>query len=189
MKKIKEILVALFVALFAMAAGAACHHQYVQALDEPVVTVGEEIAPVQQEARVEEKAVVHKEICETVTAAEQEQENYYDNLELLAICVEAEAGNQSLEGKRMVASVILNRVDDKDFPDTVEGVISQKGQFASYWDGGMDRITEPSEETILAVQMEVVERGWQGLIYFTAEGFSEYGTPWKKVGDHYFSTK
>ena len=45
---------------------------------------------------------------------EAKEEIYYDSLELLAVCVEAEAGNQSLEGKKMVVDVILNRVDDKD---------------------------------------------------------------------------
>lgn len=85
--------------------------------------------------------------------------------------------------------MILNRVDDKDFPDTIEGVISQKNAFTSFWDGGMDRVVEPSEETIRAVQMELEKRSWPGLLYFTAEGWPAYGTPWKQVGDHYFSTK
>lgn len=117
------------------------------------------------------------------------QENYYDSLELLAVCVEAEAGNQSLEGKRMVVDVILNRVDDQDWPDTITGVITQPGEFSSYWDGGMDNIWEPSQETFLAVQMELEGRSWPGLYYFTANGYGRYGTPWGKVGDHYFSTK
>lgn len=41
-----------------------------------------------------------------------EEEEYWDGLELLAICVEAEAGNQGLQGKRLVADVILNRAED-----------------------------------------------------------------------------
>lgn len=123
------------------------------------------------------------------TQEELEDERYYDSLELLAICVEAEAGNQSLDGKRMVVDVILNRVDDPDWPDTIEEVLSDPYEFASFWDGGMDRVWEPSEETFRAVRMELEERSWPGLRYFTAGGYSEYGTPWKKVGDHYFSTK
>jgi N-acetylmuramoyl-L-alanine amidase len=103
--------------------------------------------------------------------------------------VEAEAGDQSLIGKRMVVDVILNRVDDPDFPDTITGVITEKYAFTSYWDGGMANVWEPSEETFKAVQMELESRSWPGLFYFTANGYSEYGHPWKKVGDHYFSTK
>ena len=84
--------------------------------------------------------------------------------------------------------MILNRVDDPDFPDSITEVISQKYAFSSFWDGGMDR-AEPSEETFLAVKMELEERGWPGLLYFTAGEWPKYGTPRKKVGDHYFSTK
>ena len=120
---------------------------------------------------------------------ELECELYCDSLELLAICVQAEAGNQSLTGRRMVADVILNRVDDPDFPDTIEGVITQRYQFSSYWDGGMDRVYEPDELTIRAVQMELEHRSYPGLIYFRTGRYSKYGTPWRKVGDHYFSTK
>lgn len=50
-----------------------------------------------------------------------EEEEYWDSLELLAICVEAEAGNQGLQGKRLVADVILNRAEDHSgqWPDTI----------------------------------------------------------------------
>ena len=123
------------------------------------------------------------------TEDELAEELYCDSLELLAICVQAEAGNQPLIGRRMVVDVILNRVDDKDWPDTIEGVITQRYQFTSYWDGGMDRVYEPDELTIKAVQMELEKRSYPGLYYFTAGGYGKHGTPWKKVGDHYFCTK
>ncbi len=118
---------------------------------------------------------------------ELEEEMYYDSLELLALCVEAEAGNQSLDGKRMVVDVILNRVDHPDWPDSITEVIMDPYEFTSYWDGGMDNVWEPSEETFQAVQMELESRSWPGLYYFTANDWPVYGTPWKKVGDHYFS--
>lgn len=117
------------------------------------------------------------------------EELYCDSLELLAICVQAEAGNQPLIGRRMVADVILNRVDDRDFPNTIEGVITQRNQFTSYWDGGMDRVSEPDRLTIRAVQMELEQRSYPGLMYFQTGSYSRYGTPWRKVGDHFFSTK
>lgn len=123
-----------------------------------------------------------------MTAVDIEEEMYYDSLELLAICVEAEAGNQGLEGKRMVTDVILNRVDDVDWPDDIVGVISQPYHFTSYWDESMEG-TVPAEETFEAVRMELQERSWPGLYYFSADGYSKYGTPWQQVGDHYFSTK
>lgn len=129
-----------------------------------------------------------EEICVDMTAAEISEEMYYDSLELLAICVEAEAANQDLTGKRMVVDVILNRVDDAGWPDDIVGVISQPYQFTSFWDGGMKKAS-PSEESYEAVKMELQERGWPGLYYFSADDYSVYGTPWQQVGDHYFSTK
>lgn len=120
-----------------------------------------------------------------------EEEEYWDDLELLAICVEAEAGNQGLQGKRLVVDVILNRAEDHSgqWPDTISGVISQKNQFTSYWDGNMAGIWEPSEETYRAVRMEVEQRAYPGIYYFREGEWPGCGTPWKKVGAHYFSTK
>ena len=115
-------------------------------------------------------------------------DEYFETLELMARCMEAEAGNQGYEGKRLVAAVILNRVEHPDFPDTVRGVITQKYAFSSYWNGAMDR-AEPTEETWNAMDDEIRERSNIKILYFTCEGYSEYGTPWKKVRDHYFSTE
>lgn len=112
----------------------------------------------------------------------------WDHTELLAACVEAEAGNQGLLGKQMVADVILNRVDDPEWPDSIESVISQKYQFTSYWDGGMESAV-PSEETYEAIRLEMEERSCADIFYFRTDCYSDYGTPWKKIGSHYFSKK
>lgn len=119
------------------------------------------------------------------------EEDFYNSMELMAKIVEAEAGDQGLLGKRMVADVILNRVRDKDFPDTIVDVITEKQEeyaFTSYGNGMMDKVTV-SEETWEAVRMELEEVGWPGLMYFNTGDYSIYGTPWNKIGDHYFSTK
>ena len=89
----------------------------------------------------------------------------------------------------MVVDVILNRVDDKDWPNTIEDVIAQYNQFSSFTNGAMDNVIEPSEETIMAVQQELKERSYTELFYFTAGDYGKYGTRWKKVGDHYFCTR
>lgn len=123
-----------------------------------------------------------------VTELTEEQiaeEMYYDSLELLAICVEAEAANQGLAGKRLVADVILNRVDSPLFPDNITDVITQPYHFTSYWDGAMAR-AEPTQETFEAVRMELENRSNTEILYFTAGEWPSYGTHWKQVGDHYF---
>ncbi|MBQ9990578.1 MAG: cell wall hydrolase [Lachnospiraceae bacterium] len=116
------------------------------------------------------------------------EDMYYQTMDMLARCVEAEAGNQGLEGKRLVVDVILNRTKDPDFPDTIQEVITQPYHFSVYWNGAMDR-AEVSEETWQAIRMELNEISYPGVLYFTNEDYLEYGTPWKQVGDHYFNTK
>lgn len=127
-----------------------------------------------------------------MTQEELELECYYDSLELLALCVEAEAGNQGRLGKKLVADVVLNRVDSPDFPDNITDVILQRGdngvyQFSVVGDGRIYDV-EPTEETFQAVREELESRTNTEVLFFTAEGFSPYGSAWKKVGDHYFST-
>lgn len=83
---------------------------------------------------------------------EAEQERMKENVEannrkyaaemgILARCVEAEAENQSIDVKRAVISVILNRVDDDAWPNTISEVIADPYEFATYWNGRMDEIT------------------------------------------------
>ena len=138
---------------------------------------------------VSEKPTVSKKDVDVVEVSEIDLENeeFCDSLEILATCVEAEAGNQDLMGKRLVADVILNRVESPRFPDTIEGVISQKYQFTTYWDGSMDAITEPSEETFEAVKMELNgQRLDEDILFFTAGDYNTYCVPAYRVGDHYF---
>lgn len=116
---------------------------------------------------------------------EMENEEFCDSLEILACCVEAEAGNQDLLGKRLVADVILNRVDSPRFPNTIEEVVSQKYHFTTFWDGTMARIV-PSDETFKAVQMELDERTDSEILFFTAGDYNTYCLPAYRHGDHYF---
>lgn len=163
--------------------------EWIESSERAEAVEGWEIAPVQPETEHVIEANIM--LCEEMTPEQLAEEVYYDDLELLALCVEAEAGNQGLEGKRLVVDVVLNRVDDATgrWGDTIREVITEPGQFASYWDGGMEKIQEVSEETYRAVRMETAERGYPGIYYFREGEWSEYGTPWKKVGDHYFSGK
>lgn len=57
-----------------------------------------------------------------------------EEIDLMAACVYFEAGNQSMEGKRLVADVIINRIMSNRFPGTVEEVLSADGQFVTWND-------------------------------------------------------
>lgn len=68
-----------------------------------------------------------------------------EDLEILAHLLVGEAGSDWCSDEMIyyVGSVVLNRVAAKDFPNTIEGVVFQKGQYACTWDGNYDR--EPTE--------------------------------------------
>jgi len=55
-------------------------------------------------------------------------------LQLLAITIYLEAGNQPYEGKVAVAQVIMERVSDGRWPDTIRTVIMKPKHF-SCWNG------------------------------------------------------
>lgn len=124
---------------------------------------------------------------ETVTeqiSIETKEVKVYDSLEMLAKCVQAEAGNQGLLGKRLVVDVILNRVDSDRFPNTIDGVISQRGQFAVY--PGMMNKAVPDEETYQAICMELSNRTDADILFFSAHRYNSCCTPAYQHGDHYF---
>ena len=62
-----------------------------------------------------------------------------DNMvELLARLINGEARGESYIGQVAVGAVIMNRVKDPSFPNTIAGVIYQKGQFSCITDGQFD---------------------------------------------------
>lgn len=72
-------------------------------------------------------------------------------LEMLAIVIFQEAGGDACsdETRRMVGEVVLNRVADPRFPDTIEKVLTQKSQYGRmYWTGIVwaSRASHPGEQ-------------------------------------------
>lgn len=109
-------------------------------------------------------------------------------MELISQVVQAEAGNQGLYGMRLVADVILNRVDSKRFPDTVEDVIFQDYQFSSILDGNFDKAAwNMSDEAYQAVEMEWCRdcRLDSEILYFSIGHVNGKGG--FQYGDHWFS--
>ncbi len=91
-----------------------------------------------------------------------------DDLFWLSRVIYRESGNQSLEGQMAVGNVVLNRVADPAFPDTVEGVLAQKNQFTTYKSGVL-RKTEPSAKSIIAAKLVLdggVVKETRGALFF-----------------------
>lgn len=61
------------------------------------------------------------------------------DLRLLSAIIYCEAGGQSYAGKLGVGIVVMNRVENKAFPNTVKGVIYQKSQFGPVRNGSLNR--------------------------------------------------
>lgn len=66
-----------------------------------------------------------------------------DDLYVLSHIISAEAGNCSEDMMLSVGSVVLNRVADDRFPDTISEVVFQEGQYSPTWDGAY--YNEPTE--------------------------------------------
>lgn len=62
------------------------------------------------------------------------------DIELFAALIECEAGSTDYEGMLAVASVVVNRMNHSNYPDTIRGVIYQAGQFPPVHDGKVDRV-------------------------------------------------
>lgn len=58
---------------------------------------------------------------------------------LLARLVNGEARGETYQGQVAVAAVILNRVKSPQFPNSISGVIYQKGQFTCVTDGQFNK--------------------------------------------------
>ena len=67
-----------------------------------------------------------------------------EELLLLSKLVTGEARGESYEGQVAVAAVVLNRVKDSRFPDSIEGVIYQKNAFSVVRDGYIN--AQPTED-------------------------------------------
>ena len=62
-----------------------------------------------------------------------------DEVTLLAAIIQCEAGGEAYEGQVAVGAVVMNRVKSSRFPNTIEGVIYQKGQFTPVQTGVLAR--------------------------------------------------
>ena len=109
-----------------------------------------------------------------------------EDKELLYRIVHHEAGNQDLDGCRLVCDVVLNRVESKRFPNTVKDVIFQKGQFTTARALYSIDVTSISEKVKNAVDQELGGRRLDGQsLFFARKPVTSVGL--YQHGAHYFS--
>lgn len=137
-------------------------------------------AKLEEERRAAEEAErIAREKAEAEAAAAAQAEK-----ELLASLIFCEAGNQPYEGQVAVGAVVMNRINSSSYPDTMEEVIYQSGQFSPAMSGWLDRVRANQGYTEAA--MQAAEDALAGsnpigdCLYFSVGG---YGT---RIGDHLF---
>ncbi len=105
-----------------------------------------------------------------------------------------EAGNQSVEGKRAVIEVILNRVKTDVQPDTVELVLSQPRQFMTW--AGRNSVSQNDIDNIMTIiENEVYTEDpilpthlVEPYVYFNSNESPGVNNA-IKIGDHWFGTR
>ena len=122
----------------------------------------------------------------TTTAAIGSLDWDADDSYRLAKIAMAEAEGEDAEGKALVILVVLNRVWSDEFPDTIEGVITEDTQFTAYGNADCYRALE-------MVQAEHWDES-QGATYFerTTDEATWRNTTLKKLfthGNHTFYTE
>lgn len=94
---------------------------------------------------------------------------------ILERIVEAEAGDQDIKGRQMVANVIINRIKSKEFPDTVRSVVFAHRQFSPIANGSYYRV-HVSSLTKKAVEKALREKdNTKGALYFMYRAGSDAG--------------
>ena len=89
------------------------------------------------------------------------------DIQLMARAINGEARGEPYTGQVAVGAVILNRVKDSRFPDSISGVIYQSGAFTAVADG---QINAPIDEgsTVYKAAQDAMN-GWDptgGCVYY-----------------------
>ena len=112
------------------------------------------------------------------------------DLNLLARLVYAEARGEPYSGQVAVAAVVLNRVKNSSFPNSVAGVIYQRGAFGVVDDG---QINLTPNQTAYSAARDAIN-GWDptyGAIYYFNPKTATNGWIWSRpvtvvIGNHRF---
>lgn len=118
----------------------------------------------------------------------------------LATAIFFEARDQSVEGQRAVAEVILNRVADPQWPDTICGVVNQHKQFSFTHDGHSDDPVHYNEDNAWLLAQIIAKDAVAGInligltsTYYHTIGVHPYWLHGLKldgqIGDHLFYSK
>lgn len=98
----------------------------------------------------------------------------------------AEAGNQTMQGQRAVIEVILNRVLSNKYPNSVEGVLSQRGQFVTWKLRDKVRYNSQQVEALNLVATQAPVLNLNYLMF--SLGKNSWGKNYIKIDSQWFGT-
>lgn len=140
-------------------------HTAVQTISQSIVASAQEMTDASQQviaeniAKKEEEERIAREKAEQEAReqAEREAREAYvrANQELMASIIYCEAGNQPYEGQVAVGAVIMNRVKSGSYPNSIEEVIYQSGQFGPATTGWLNRVRSSKGYSQTALQAAV----------------------------------
>ena len=114
------------------------------------------------------------------------------DIQLMARAINGEARGEPYEGQVAVGAVILNRVKDARFPNSISGVIYQPGAFTAVSDGQID-VTISEGSTVYKAAQDAIN-GWDptsGCVYYFNPSTATNKWIWsrplvKTIGKHRF---
>ena len=114
------------------------------------------------------------------------------DIQLLARAINGEARGEPYEGQVAVGAVILNRVKHSSFPNTIAGVIYQKGAFTAVSDGQIN-VPIAENSTVYKAAQDALN-GWDptnGAIYYYNPDTATNSWIWSRpvittIGKHKF---
>lgn len=131
-----------------------------------VVHTIEQNQEVSEETNIVDEEFIPEDVTESATEVEEgEFISFYtyteEELDLLSRLIYSEGGTESYDTKLKIGSVVMNRVEAKDFPDTIREVIYQEGQFAvtTHKINGIIMIEQPADEDSKRAAKEVLDYG------------------------------
>ena len=133
-------------------------------------------AKIQEEKEAEARRIAEEEArkkAEEERRAARRISYSQSDYQVLLKIVQAEAGICDERGRILVANVIMNRVRDKRFPNSVTEVVYQRGQFSPVSDGRINQV-EVTDLTVECVNRALDGEDYsQGALYFMNRGRSQ----------------
>lgn len=120
------------------------------------------------------------------------QNNKTSDVQLIARAINGEARGEPYEGQVAVGAVILNRVSSSNFPNTISGVIYEKGAFTAVSDGQINVPLDEKSTVVKAAQDAL--NGWDptnGALYYFNPDTATNSWIWSRkeictIGKHKF---